>query len=73
MSTAIACSLVARDTPAAMSRRLRVENLRLGGDDVRLGGCSGVVLILGDRERALVLDDRLAEQILEQSASRNVT
>ncbi len=47
-------------------RRLRVENLRLGGDDVRLGGCSGVVLILGDRERALVLDDRLAEQILER-------
>ena len=47
-------------------RRLSVEQLSLGGDDVGLGGGPGVVLVLRDRHRALVIFDRPGEQILER-------
>ena len=47
-------------------RRLGVEELRLRGDDVGLGGSASVILVLGDRQRMLVLDDRLFEQVFER-------
>ena len=47
-------------------RRLSVEELGLGGDDVGLGGGPSVILVLRDRDRALVIFDRPGEQILEQ-------
>ena len=47
-------------------RRLGVEQLSLGGDDVGLGGGPSVVLVLRDRDRALVIFDRPCEQVLEQ-------
>ena len=47
-------------------RRLSVEELSLSGDDVGLGGGPSVVLVLRDRDRALVIFDRPREQVLEQ-------
>ena len=47
-------------------RRLSVEQLGLGGDDVGLGGGPGVILVLRDRDRALVIFDRPGEQILKR-------
>ena len=47
-------------------RRLSVEQLSLGGDDVGLGGGPGVILVLRDRHRTLVIFDGPGEQVLER-------
>jgi hypothetical protein len=47
-------------------RRLSVEELSLGGDDVGLGGGPGVILVLRDRDRTLVIFDGPGEQVLER-------
>ena len=47
-------------------RRLSVEQLSLGGDDVRLGGGPGVVLVLRDRQRTLIIFDGPGKQVLER-------
>ena len=47
-------------------RRLSVEQLSLGGDDVGLGGGPGVILVLRDRHRTLVFDDGPRQQVLER-------
>ena len=46
--------------------RLGVEELGLGGDDVGLGRSPGVILILRDRDRTLVIFDGPGEQVLER-------
>ena len=46
--------------------RLSVEELSLRGDDVGFGGGPGVILVLRDRDRPLVIFDRPGEQVLEQ-------
>jgi hypothetical protein len=47
-------------------RRLSVEQLGLGGNDVRFSSGPGVVLVLRDRDRALVILDRPSEQVLKR-------
>ena len=47
-------------------RRLSVEELSLSGDDVGLGGGPGVILVLRDRNRTLVIFDGPGEQVLER-------
>ena len=47
-------------------RRLSVEQLSLGGDNVRLGGGACVILVLRDRHRTLVVFDGPGEQLLER-------
>ena len=39
--------------PGRDQLRLRVEELRLSGDDVGFGGGPGVILVLGDLQRML--------------------
>ena len=58
-------ALRARDA-GGDERRLGVEQLSLGGDDVGLRGGPSVVLVLRDRDRALVVFDRPGEQVLER-------
>ena len=46
--------------------RLSIEELSLRGDDVGFGGGPGVILVLRNRDRPLVIFDRPGEQVLER-------
>ena len=61
--------LLARDVGVDLLR-LRGEHLRLRGDDVGFRGGAGVVLVLRDVERALILLDRVGEQIVQSNRPR---
>ena len=52
--------------PGGDKRRLRIQQLSLGGDDVGLGGGPSVILVLRDRDRTLVIFDGPGEQVLER-------
>ncbi len=66
ISTAMACSFCLRATSTLISCACADEQQRLRGDDVGLGRRAGVVLILRDLQRALVLLDGVGEQVAQR-------